>query len=116
MLKFENHLGTIYPTQEYLISLVEHTVKSCFGVGGISDFSSPSKLLSLFKNKGRSRGIEVEYKKGKLFITVNIIASFGVNINETVKGIVSKIKYTVESATSFPVEKVNVYIDTVVGN
>lgn len=112
MIKIENHLGTIEISQEYFAKLVGHAASECFGVAGMV-FSTPSQgIRSLLSHKDvADKGVRVRAGGGSLFIDLHIAVTYGVNIAAITKSIVNKVRYTVEEATGFKVNKVNVYVD-----
>lgn len=111
MVKTENHLGVITITNEYFTNLVGYIATSCFGVTGMAVSGKRQGLRSLFsKEEYMNKGVRVSYLDKKLYIDINILVTYGVNISEIVKSIVQKVKYAVETATGLEVECVNVKV------
>ena len=111
MVKTENHLGVINVTSEYFTNLVGYIATGCFGVAGMAASGKRQGLRSLFsKEEYINKGVRVSYLDKKLYIDINIIVMYGVNISEIVKSIVQKVKYAVEEATGLEVECVNVKV------
>ena len=90
MIKLENHLGTIEISQDYFAKLVGHAVS---------------------RRDLADKGVRVRGGGKALYIDLHIAVTYGVNIAAIVKSIVNKVRYTVEEATGFEVNRVNVYVD-----
>lgn len=111
MVKLENHLGAVNINNEYFTNLVGYIATSCFGVADMATSGKRQGLLAIFtRREYTGKGVKVSCLNEKLYIDMNIIVSFGVNINEVVKSIVQKVKYAVEDATGLKVECVNVKV------
>ncbi|MEG1994507.1 MAG: Asp23/Gls24 family envelope stress response protein [Oscillospiraceae bacterium] len=114
MIKYENHLGTIEISEEYLANLVGSAASECFGVSGMV-VSTASQGIRSFINKKRDitdKGVKIKYTSNGLVIDLNIAVTYGVNITTIVRSIINKVRYVVEEQTGFTVNKVNVFVDT----
>lgn len=112
MIKFENHLGVIDISRNYLANMVGSTVVSCFGVAAMSNADVRQGLLNrLLKRESPTKGIGIRVKNQKLYIDLHIIVSYGTNISAIVKSIMNKVRFTVEDKTGFQVARVNVFVD-----
>ncbi len=112
MILYENHLGAISVSKEYLTQLVVKTVTGCFGVAGISDRKPTLPSLEwLNLRKGDARGVTLRYVKKKLEVELHILASYGVNLTEIVRSIIGKVRYTLEEAAGCKVAHVRVFVD-----
>lgn len=113
MIKSENHLGTIEISNEYLITLIGHTVTDCFGVAQMNSYGAKQGLRSLLKISKNEidKGVIIRQSHDKLVIDLHITVSYGVNISAIVDSIVKKVRYTIEQETDLNVMKVNVFID-----
>lgn len=112
LIKVENHLGTIDISNEYLTSLIGHTVTSCFGVAQMNSYGAKQGIRSLLnKNNVIDKGVIIRQSRDKVIIDLHITVSYGVNISAIVDSIVNKVRYTVQQETDITVLKVNVFID-----
>ena len=112
MIKYENHLGTVTISTHYLANLVGHAASECFGVCGMVENSASQNLRHLLKRNDKpDKGVRVRNVNGNLAIDLHIAVMYGVNISAIVKSIINKVTYTVEEATGFTVESVNVFVD-----
>ena len=112
LINVENHLGTINISNNYLTTLIGHTVTSCFGVAQMNSFGAKQGIRSLIKkNNGIDKGVIIRQNRDKVIIDLHITVSYGVNISAIVDSIVNKVRYTVEEETDISVLKVNVFID-----
>ncbi len=112
LIRVENHLGSIDISNEYLTTLIGHTVTSCFGVVHMNAFGAKQGFLSLL-NKGNTydKGVIIRQNRDRIIIDLHITVSYGVNISAIVDSIINKVRYTVEEETDLTVIKVNVFID-----
>ena len=123
MIDIHNHLGAINYSKQFFYTLIGGTVTSCFGVVDMNAGDAKQTFLERVpipfvkkfaeKNILSEKGVTVRYKNGKLYIDLHITVMYGVNVSTIVKSIVHKVRYAVEEETEFPVEKVNVYVDSV---
>ena len=112
MIKFENHLGVIDISHDYLVNLVGNTAASCFGVAAMSNATPRQSLMErLFGSDPLDKGIRIRVKNQKLVIDLHIIVTYGTNISAIVKSIMHKVRFTVEDCTGFVVSRVYVFID-----
>ncbi len=113
MLKFQNHLGTICVSKQYLENLIGSSVTSSFGVAGMAMADTTQTLRSkLFKKDSLSNGIQIKTVRGKLSVNIHIIVTYGMNISEIVKSITHKVRFVIEQATGTSVGYVNVFVDS----
>ncbi|NLA73340.1 MAG: Asp23/Gls24 family envelope stress response protein [Clostridiales bacterium] len=116
MIKIENHLGVIEIGKEYFSSLIGNAASSCFGVAGMANSNTKQNIRSFFF-KSRNyidQGVTVIKDGDGLIVELHIIISYGLNISEIVKSIVNKVRYTVEEATGLGVNKINVFVDSMI--
>lgn len=117
MLALENHLGTIGISEEYLYSLVEYTVSTCYGVAGLGDPYDKNFISLALKKAGVGKGktVQLDIRGGKLIVGLHITLIFGVNISAVADSLVHKLRYTIEEKTGLEISKVTVYIDGMSG-
>jgi hypothetical protein rflaF_07941 len=115
MLGFENHIGKISVSDNYLTQIVRHAVTDCFGVSDVCNVNAFHSALSAFtlgkafKNK---RGVVINTdQNGSLSIDLHIKVSYGTNISAIVSSIIHKVTFTVEEAVGIKVSAVNVFVD-----
>lgn len=116
MIKIENHLGVIEIGKEYFSSLIGNAAAACFGVAGMANSNTKQNIRSFFF-KSRNyidQGVTVIKDGDGLIVELHIIISYGLNISEIVKSIVNKVRYTVEEATGLGVNKINVFVDSMI--
>ena len=114
MVTFENHIGQISVTENYITELVRHAVCDCFGVADVCSVSTfRSAVSAITKGKlFRRRGVVVRTDKdGGFVIDLHIKVSYGTNIYAAVCSIIHKVGFTVEEAVGINVNKINVYVD-----
>lgn len=115
MVGFENHIGKITISENYLTELVKHTVSDCFGVADVCSVSAFRSAVSAFtagKAFRKNKGVRVRTDKdGGLVIDLHIKVTYGTNITAAVNSITHKVSFTVEDAAGIDVHKVNVFVD-----
>lgn len=111
MIREENHLGYIEISHDFFVNLVGSTATSCFGVVGMSAGNNPKSFFS--RKNALDRGVKVRYVRGKIFVDLHIIVSYGMNISTIVKSIMNKVRYNVAETTGFEVAAVNVFVDSI---
>lgn len=115
MVTVENHIGKIDISENYLITLVKHTVADCFGVADVccvNPFRSAVSALTFGKAFSKHRGVVIRsHKNGGIIIDLHIKVSHGTNITAAVNSIIHKVSFTVEEATGANVMGVNVFVD-----
>ena len=57
------------------------------------------------------KGVRIRVVGGELLLDLHIEVSYGVNIAAITRSIVNNVRYAVERATGFKVQKVYVYVD-----
>ena len=115
MVGFENHIGKITISENYLVEIVKHAVVDCFGVAdvcNVTTFRSAVSALTAGKAFRKNKGILLRTDKdGGLIIDLHIKVTYGTNINAAVKSITHKVSFAVEEAAGIDVHKVNVFVD-----
>jgi len=105
MIRLESHMGLIEVSQGYFDEIVGSAVKNCFGVAGIAGGRGGP-----FGRRG-PQGVRI-YRDGPgLSVDLHILVTYGLNISAVVRGIHSRVSWTVERVTGLEVRKVNVFVD-----
>lgn len=112
MIQFENHLGTISISRNFLVDLITNTATNCFGVAGMSCCSQGQGIVNrVLKRNDPGQAIRVRYQRQKLVVDLHILVIYGMNISAVVRSISNKVRYAIEETTGVSVSSVNVYID-----
>lgn len=115
MVGFENHIGKISVSENYLTEIVRHAVTDCFGVAdvcSVNTFQSAASAVTFGKAYKKQKGVAIRTdKNGGLIIDLHIKVSYGTNITAAVSSIIHKVTFTVEEAVGVDVHKVNVFVD-----
>ncbi len=115
MVKYTNSIGSVTFTSDFFASLVGKISTTCYGVSGMATSGAIDGFRSIFfGNDFPDKGVRVSASNGKLDIELHIRVIYGVNLSAIVDSISHKVKYAVENATGFNVNKVDVYIDEMV--
>ncbi len=114
MVKFDNHLGSIELTRDYLTTLIGHTVTGCFGVVRMNPAGATQGVkTNLLKNESIDNGVKIRFAKDsdKIIIDLHISVTYGINVSAITDSIINKVRYVVERETGITVRKINVYVD-----
>ena len=115
MVGFENHIGKITISENYLTEIVRHAVTACFGVAdvcSINTFHSAASAMTFGKAYKKQKGVALRTdKNGGLIIDLHIKVTYGTHIPAAVSSIIHKVTFTVEESAGVKVNKVNVFVD-----
>ncbi len=112
MIAYENMIGTVTISGEYLSKLIGRAVSSCFGVAGMAPSGQKQRLFKLMSKKERiDTGILVTGNATSINVELHIIVTYGMNINAIAQSIVHKVRYTVREAAGLDVRRVTVKVD-----
>ena len=112
MIRYENHLGIIDISHDFLANLVGSVATKCFGVAKMAVTNRQKGILGILRKEGSmDQGVKIRVKNSSLVIDLHIIVLYGVNMTAVVNSIINKVTYAVEDTTGFKVKKVNVFID-----
>ncbi len=115
MIKVQKYLGNVKISDRYIKSLIGHAVNSCFGVVKMNSYGTLQDLASFFKLVDPlDMGVFVNQRNNGLLIDLHLVVSYGVNISAISDSISHKVKYVVEEETGLKVEKIKVYIDSII--
>lgn len=114
MVDFENHIGKISISENFITELVRHAVCACFGVADVCSVNTFRNAVSsltrgkFFKRKGVAVRAD---ENGGITINLHIKVTYGTNISAAVESITHKVIFTLEEAADIKVNTVNVYVD-----
>ena len=112
MISYENRLGSIELTEEFLGRLIGNEVISCFGVVGMVPSNNRQRLTKIFIKEGSlDTGIKVRGDREKIDVELHIVVTYGMNINAIASSITEKVKYKVKEITGTPVDRVIIKVD-----
>lgn len=115
MVKIENEYGTISITGDVFTNIAGDAATRCFGVKGMAARSKSDGIVHLLRRESMSKGVLVTfYEDNTVSIELHIVVEHGVNINALCKSIISEVSYKVGSVTGVPVQKVDVFVDSMV--
>ncbi|MBO4467666.1 MAG: Asp23/Gls24 family envelope stress response protein [Clostridia bacterium] len=111
MIFYENVLGSVTISENYLSKLIGSEVTSCYGVVGMVPGTKRQKLNRLLRSDRIDTGISVRGTANKINVTIHIEVLYGMNINAMAKSITEKVKYVVKDITDIDVDRVIVRVD-----
>ena len=115
MVKIENKLGSISITSDVFTNIAGDAATKCFGVKGMAGRSKSDGLVQLLMRESMSKGVQVKFEDdGSISIQLHIVVDHGVNLSALGSSIMEEVNYKVSSVTGVPVNKVNVFVDSMI--
>ena len=115
MVKIENGKGTISITSEVFTNIAGDAAMRCFGVKGMAGKSKENGLYQLLRRESMSKGVSVTFNgEGTVSIALHIIVDNGVNLTALGESIMNEVSYKVSEATGVPVDRVDIYVDSMI--
>jgi len=115
MVKIENANGAISVTSDVFRNIAGDAATRCFGVKGMAGRSKADGLVLLLRRESMSKGVFVSFcESGGIAIDLHIVVDHGVNISALANSIMSEVSYKVSNATGVAVDKVDVFVDSMI--
>ena len=112
MVKIENPKGAITIDNEVFANLAGDAATSCFGVKAMAAQAKDGGIFQL-RRENMSRGVKaILDEDGSVSLELHIAVDHGVNLNTLCNSIMNEVSYKVSQATGVPVNRVDVYVDT----
>ena len=117
MVKMENDSGVISITSEVFTNLAGDAATRCFGVKGMAGRAKGDGIAVLLRRESMSKGVAVRFpEEGGVDIELHIVVDHGVNISALARSIIGEVSYKVTEATGVPVNRVDVFVDSMVSD
>lgn len=115
MVKMENSSGVISITSEVFTNLAGDAATRCFGVKGMASRSKSDGIAVLLRRESMSKGVVVHFpEEGGVNIELHIVVDYGVNVAAVARSIISEVGYKVAEATGVRVNRVDVFVDSMI--
>ncbi len=114
MLKLKNDRGTVMIDDNVIAGITSIVASNCFGIAEMTAKNMTEQLRAFLKKDRKDKGVHVSCENNRVRIDVHIAVMYGVNIPAITESIAHKITYSVSEYLGFPVEKVNVFVDSVI--
>lgn len=115
MVKIDNEIGVISITSDVFTNIAGDAATRCFGVKGMAGRSKSDGLVQLLRRESMSKGVFVTFDEGGgISIELHIVVDHGVNIAALSRSIMSEVAYKVAGATGVPVNRVDVFVDSMI--
>lgn len=113
MIRKSSEKGLIDITPEVFTNIVGDAASKCFGVKGMA--SRKDGGWQLLRRESMAKGVKVYFaESGGVSVELHIVVDHGVNLSALSESIMSEVSYKVHAVTGVPVERVDVYIDSMV--
>lgn len=114
MISLETPKGAISISTEVFANIAGEAATTCFGVKAMAGKSKDGGFF-LLRRELMSKGIKVYTNiDDSLSIELHIAVDHGVNMNALCKSIIGEVSYKVEKATGVAVDRVDVFVDTMI--
>ena len=115
MIRHDNENGSVNISTSVYTDIVGTAASNCMGVKGMAARSVKDGVYHLLRKESMGKGVRVEFNEdGSISIDLHIMVGDGVNLNAIGNAIIEEVRYMVEKCTGTKVQKVNVYIDSLV--
>lgn len=114
MYKLENEIGSVTLSNDVFTWLAGDAATRCFGVKGMAAPRKENGLVQLLRKESMSKGVTVRMEGNTVAIELHIVVDHGLNLMAVTESIRKEVSYKVCDATGVKVERVDVYIDSVV--
>jgi uncharacterized alkaline shock family protein YloU len=115
MVKIDNDIGAICITSDVFTNIAGDAATRCFGVKGMAGRSKSDGLVQLLRRESMSKGVSVTFDEGGgISIALHIVVDHGVNIAALSRSIMSEVAYKVSGTTGVPVNRVDVFVDSMI--
>jgi uncharacterized alkaline shock family protein YloU len=113
MVKIDGEAGAISISAEVFTSLAGDAATNCFGVKGMAARSKTDGLVQLLRRESMGKGVRVSFdENGAVSIALHIVVDYGVNITALSRSIMNEVNYKVSNATGVNVQRVDVFVDS----
>lgn len=116
MLKVKNAKGTILIEEQAIANVASIVASNCFGVAQMAAKNVTEQIWAFLKKDRKDKGIHVSCADNRISIDIHIAVLYGVNIPAITESIAHKISYSVSEYVGFPVDRVNVFVDTILAH
>ena len=115
MIRHDNENGSVNISTSVYTDIVGTAASNCMGVKGMAARSVKDGVYHLLRKESMGKGVRVEFNEdGSISIDLHIMVGDGVNLTAIGNAIIEEVRYMVEKCTGTKVQKVNVYIDSLV--
>ena len=114
MLKLKNDRGNIVIDDNVIAGIASIVASNCFGIAEMAAKNVSEQIWAFLKKDRKDKGVHVYNENNRVCIDIHIAVIYGVNIPAITESIAHKITYSVSEYIGFPVEQVNVFVDSVI--
>ena len=115
MIRHENENGSVNVSTSVYTDIAGTAAVNCMGVKGMAARSVKDGVYHLLRKESMGKGVRVDFNEdGSISIDLHIMVGDGVNLTAIGNAIIEEVRYMVEKCTGTKVQKVNVYIDSLV--
>ena len=117
MVSIENKSGRISIPDDVFTNLAGEAATSCFGVKGMVSCANDGAYWQLLRRESMAKGVKLHTNDdGSVVVELHIAIDQGVNIPAVGTSIQNEVIYKLGQLTGITVERVDVYIDTIMND
>lgn len=110
---YQTKLGKIEIDNNVIAKIAGLSAIECFGIVGMASISKKDGIVQLLTRNSITKGVRVYVDENEVTIDLHIIVAYGVQIATVTANLVDAVKYQVENATGFSVNKINIVVEGV---
>ncbi|MBQ0134704.1 MAG: Asp23/Gls24 family envelope stress response protein [Clostridiales bacterium] len=114
MLTLVNDKGAVTIANDVFTWLAGDAASRCFGVKGMAGPKKENGLVQLLQKNSMTKGVKIALTENGVAIELHIIVEHGINLSAVTSSIRSEVSYRVAQSTGVAVERVEIYIDSIV--
>ena len=115
-MKLQTEKGIIGISPEVYAAISGYAAMNCFGVKGMAAGSMSDGIVQLLKKEFMTKGVKVSFEGVLANIELHIVVEHGVNITAVSKSIMNEVRYVVERYTGTTVNRINIYVDSIMSD
>ena len=105
-----NAYGDITISNEAIAMVTGYIARECYGVVDLVDKKLTDSVSNIDNKKALARGVKILTVENRIYVDLNAILKFGMNITAVADSLKSSVKYGVEQFTGMIVDSVNVNV------
>ena len=113
MVRHNNENGSVNVSASVYTDIVGTAASNCFGVKGMAGRAKGDGIAVLLRRESMSKGVAVNFPEtGGVDIQLHIVVDHGLNVSTLARSIISEVSYKVAEATGVKVNRVDVFVDS----
>ncbi len=103
-------IGALNISEEVIATIAGGAATECYGLVGMASTKITDGIAQLLGKEDLKKGVEVSIEGEEVILNLFIIVGYGVNIVETARNVIERVKFNVETQTGLKVSKININV------